>query len=140
MRTDGRATPIWDQVTPGNKLWLDEKVARPARSLQRARQLLQSAGFSWKSDGALVDPRGQIVEFSILTSSSNAQRTQIATIVQNDLSQSGMSVQVVPLDFRAMVDRLLNTHNYEAAVMGLVSGDADPTSEITCGCRAAKHT
>ncbi|MFZ3216558.1 MAG: ABC transporter substrate-binding protein [Candidatus Acidiferrales bacterium] len=127
---DGRATPIWDQVTPGNKLWLDEKVARPARSLQRARQLLQSAGFSWKSDGALVDPRGQIVEFSILTSSSNAQRTQIATIVQNDLSQLGMSVQVVPLDYRAMVDRLLNTHNYEAAVMGLVSGDADPTSEM----------
>jgi peptide/nickel transport system substrate-binding protein len=126
----GRATPLWDQVTPGNKLWLDENIARPARSLERARQLLQSAGFSWKSDGALVDPHGDHVEFSILTSSSNAQRTKIATIVQDDLSQLGMTVQVVPLEFRAMVDRLLNTHNYEAAVMGLVSGDADPTSEM----------
>jgi peptide/nickel transport system substrate-binding protein len=126
----GRATPIWDQVTPGNKLWLDEKIAHPARSLESARQLLQSAGFSWKSDGALVDPRGVSVEFSILTSSSNAQRTKIATIVQDDLSQLGMTVQVVPLEFRAMVDRLTNTHNYEAAVMGLVSGDADPTSEM----------
>src|SRR5271154_140802 len=127
---NGRATAIWDQVTPGNKLWLDDKIAHPARSLQRARQLLQSAGFSWKSDGALVDPHGNPVEFSILTSSSNAQRTKIATIVQDDLSQLGMTVQVVPLEFRAMVDRLLNTHNYEAAVMGLVSGDADPTSEM----------
>lgn len=126
----GRATPIWDQVTPGNKLWLNENIAHPARSLERARQLLQSAGFSWKSDGALVDPHGNHVEFSILTSSSNAQRTKIATIVQDDLSQLGMTVQVVPLEFRAMVDRLLNTHNYEAAVMGLVSGDADPTSEM----------
>ena len=126
----GRATPIWDQVTPGNKLWLDETIARPARSPERARQLLQSAGFSWKSDGALLDPHGTPVEFSILTSSSNAQRTKIATIVQDDLSQLGMKVQVVPLEFRAMVDRLLNTHNYEAAVMGLVSGDADPTSEM----------
>ncbi len=105
----GRATPIWDQVTPGNKLWLDEKIAHPARSLERARQLLQSAGFSWKSDGALLDPHGNHVEFSILTSSSNAQRTKIATIVQDDLSQLGMTVQVVPLEFRAMVDRLLNT-------------------------------
>jgi peptide/nickel transport system substrate-binding protein len=126
----GRATPIWDQVTPGNKLWLDETIARPARSPERARQLLQSAGFSWKSDGALLDPHGTPVEFSILTSSSNAQRTKIATIVQDDLSQLGMKVQVVPMEFRAMVDRLLNTHNYEAAVMGLVSGDADPTSEM----------
>lgn len=126
----GRATPIWDQVTPGNKLWLDENIAHPPRSLDHARELLKSAGFSWKADGSLVDPHGDHVEFSILTSSSNAQRTKIATIVQDDLSQLGMMVQVVPLDFHAMVDRLLNTHNYEAAVMGLVSGDADPTSEM----------
>jgi peptide/nickel transport system substrate-binding protein len=126
----GRATPLWDQVTPGNRLWLDENIARPARSLERARQLLQSAGFSWQSDGALLDPHGDHVEFSILTSSSNAQRTKIATIVQDDLSQLGITVQVVPLEFRAMVERLTNTYNYEAAVMGLVSGDADPTSEM----------
>src|SRR5271156_2439220 len=126
----GRAAPIWDQVTPGNKLWLDDQLAHPQRSLEHARELLKSAGFSWKNDGALVDPRGDHVEFSILTSSSNAQRTKIATIIQDDLSQLGMTVQVVPLEFRAMVERLLNTHNYEAAVMGLGSGDADPTSEM----------
>jgi len=126
---DGRATPIWDQVTPGNKLWVDDNIAHPARSLERARQLLQSAGFTWKS-GALMDPHGTPVAFSILTSSSNAQRMKIATIIQNDLSQLGMTVQVVPIEFHAMVDRLLNTYNYETAIMGLVSGDADPTSEM----------
>jgi peptide/nickel transport system substrate-binding protein len=126
---NGRATAIWDQVTPGNKPWLDENIAHQAQSLDRARQLLQSAGFSW-NNGALVDPRGHRVEFSILTSSSNAQRTKIATIIQDDLSQLGMTVQIVPLEFHAMVDRLQNSYNYEAAVMGLVSGDADPTSEM----------
>ena len=125
----GRATPIWDQVTPGNKLWLDDKIPHPTRSLEHARQLLQSAGFSWKS-GTLVDPHGDRVEFSILTSSSNAQRTKMATIIQDDLSQLGMTVQVVPMEFHAMVDRLQNSYNYEAAIMGLVSGDADPTSEM----------
>ena len=125
----GRAAPIWNQVTPGNKLWVDEKIPHPARSLEHARELLQSAGFSWNR-GALVDPHGNPVEFSILTSSSNAQRMKMATIIQDDLSQLGMSVQVVPLEFHAMVDRLQNSYNYEAAVMGLVSGDADPTSEM----------
>src|ERR1700722_2235824 len=126
----GRATPIWTQVTPGNKLWIDDRIAYPARSLERGRDLLKSAGFSWNGEGILLDPKGVPVEFSILTSSSNAQRLKMATIIQDDLSQLGMKVQVVPLEFRAMVDRLQNTYNYEAAVMGLVSGDADPTSEM----------
>src|ERR1700691_2423556 len=126
----GRATPIWDQITPGNKLWLDENIAHPPRSLDHAKELLKSAGFSWKSNGSLVDPHGDHVEFSILTSSSNAQRKEMATIIQDDLSQLGMDVHVVPLDFGSMVDRLLESRDYEAAVMGLVSGDADPTSEM----------
>jgi peptide/nickel transport system substrate-binding protein len=126
----GRATALWGSVTPGNKLWVDHALPHPARSLDRARQLLQSAGFSFTSDGRLVDAHGAAVEFSILTSSSNAQRMKMATLIQDDLSQLGMNVHVVSLEFRAMVDRLLNTYDYEAAVMGLVSGDADPTPEM----------
>lgn len=126
----GRATPLWGQVTPGNKLWIDSALPHPQCSLDHAKELLRSAGFSWKSDGTLVDSHGKAVEFSILTSSSNARRTKMATIVQDDLSHLGMNVHVVPLDFRAMVDRLLNSFDYEAAVMGIASGDADPTSEM----------
>ncbi|HTX13959.1 MAG TPA: ABC transporter substrate-binding protein [Candidatus Baltobacteraceae bacterium] len=127
---NGRATPLWTQVTPGNKLWIDPNIPHPARSLSHARDLLKAAGFSWRSDGTLLDPKGAPVEFSILTSSSNAQRVKIATLIQDDLSQLGMNVHVVSLEFHAMVDRLLNSHDYEAAVMGLASGDADPTSEM----------
>jgi peptide/nickel transport system substrate-binding protein len=126
----GRAAALWGSVTPGNKLWVDNALPHPARSLDRARQLLQSAGFSFTSDGILVDAHGAKVEFSILTSSSNAQRTKMATLIQEDLSQLGMSVHVVSLEFRAMIDRLLNTYDYEAAIMGIVGGDADPTPEM----------
>jgi peptide/nickel transport system substrate-binding protein len=126
----GRATPIWAQVTPGNKLWVDGELPHPARSLDRAKELLRSAGFSWKGDGSLVDGHGTPVEFSIVTSASNALRTKMATIIQDDLSQIGMNVHVVPLEFRAIVDRYLNSYDYEAGIMGIVSGDADPTSEM----------
>lgn len=126
----GRATPLWSQVTPGNKLWVDSALPHPVRSLNHARDLLKSAGFSWKSDGTLVDSQYNPVEFSILTSSSNTERMKIATIVQDDLSRLGMSVHVVSLDFGAMVDRLLNSFDYEAAIMGLASGDTDPTAEM----------
>ena len=126
----GRATPLWGHVTPGNKLWGDTQLPHPAKSLERARELLKSAGFSWKSDGSLEDSRGSPIEFSILTSSSNAQRTKMATIIQEDLAQLGMKVHVVALEFGAVVNRLTKTHDYEACMMGLASGDADPTPEM----------
>jgi peptide/nickel transport system substrate-binding protein len=126
----GRAAPLTSQVTPGNKLWMDASLPAVRQSPDHARELLKAAGFSWKSDGSLVDSQGKAVEFSILTSSSNEQRTKMATIVQDDLSKLGMDVHVVSLDFGATVDRLLDTFDYEAAISGLADGDADPNTEM----------
>jgi peptide/nickel transport system substrate-binding protein len=126
----GRAAPLWGPVTPGDKLWIDNSIPHPPQSLDRARQLLKSAGFTWNSSGVLVDPHGKPVEFSILTTSSNAQRSKMATLIQDDLSHLGMNVHVVPLEFRAVVDRLLDTYNYEAAIMGMANGDTDPNPEM----------
>lgn len=126
----GRATPLWSQVTPGNKLWRDSALPHPAFSLARARELLQDAGFQWDRQGALRDPQGAAVEFSIITSVGNTARNQIATIIQNDLTRLGMQVHVTPLEFRSLLDRIFRTHDYEACVLGLVSGDADPNPEM----------
>ncbi|MGH9640958.1 MAG: ABC transporter substrate-binding protein, partial [Terriglobales bacterium] len=126
----GRGSPIWTHVPPGNRLWFDDKLPHPARSLERSRELLKSAGFSWRSDGSLIDSHGAEVEFSIITSASSGQRTQMGTIIQQDLKELGIHVQVVPLEFRAMLDRVLQTHNYEAAVMGVGGGDVDPNSQL----------
>jgi peptide/nickel transport system substrate-binding protein len=127
---DDRATALWGPVTPGDKLWIDGQIPHPQRSLARARDMLKSAGFSWNSGGALIDSHGRAVEFSILTASSNAQRSKMATLIQDDLGRLGMNVHVVPLEFRAVVDRLLNSYDYEAALMGLANGDADPNPEM----------
>jgi peptide/nickel transport system substrate-binding protein len=126
----GRAAPLWDQVTPGNKLWVDPNIPHPTRSLEKAAELLRSAGFTRHPDGTLVDQSGQPVEFSILTNPSNAQRSQMAALIQDDLSQLGMRVHVVPLEFQAVMSRVFDTYNYEACVLGLVSGDADPNPEM----------
>ena len=126
----GRATPIWEQVTPANKLWINQAIQHPPRSLERASALLLSAGFSRRPDGMLVDAHGDPVEFSILTNPSNTQRTKIATIIQDDLKQLGIQVHVVPLEFQAIMTRVFDSFAYEASILGLVSGDADPNPEI----------
>jgi peptide/nickel transport system substrate-binding protein len=126
----GRGAPLWTIVTPGNKLWFDSSIPRPARSLEHSRELLKAAGFSWKSDGTLIDSRGTPVEFSIITSASSNQRTEMATMIQQDLKEIGIQIQVVPLEFRGMLDRVLQSHDYETAVMGLGGGDTDPNSQL----------
>ena len=125
-----RGTALWGNVGPGNKLWVNQSIPHPQRSLETARQLLKSAGFSWNASGQLVDHLGQMVEFSIVCSSSNAQRMKMATLLQDDLAQLGMQVHVVPLDFRTTIDRVFQSFDYEAAIMGLGGGDADPNPEM----------
>ena len=125
-----RAAALATHVSPGNKAWFDSSVAVPAHSVPHARELLKAAGFSWKGDNTLIDSTGQPVEFTILVGSSNTQRGQIATLVQNDLKAVGISAHVVPMEIRSATDRVLNTHDYDAIVMGLVSGDADPTPDM----------
>jgi peptide/nickel transport system substrate-binding protein len=125
-----RGVGLATHVSPGNKAWYDASVPVPVRSLEKARELLKGGGFSWKEGNTLVDSSGQPVEFTILVSSSNTQRGQIATLVQDDLKAIGIAAHVVPMESRSANDRVLNSHDYEAIVMGLVSGDADPTPDM----------
>jgi peptide/nickel transport system substrate-binding protein len=126
----GRGTPLWGHVPPGNRLWVNRSLPKPVRSVDRARALLGTAGFSWRANGTLVDKEGQPVEFTIVTNTGNTERIQIATIIQDDLKQLGMRVGVVTLELRAVLDRLLTTNDYEASVLGLGGGDGDPSSEM----------
>jgi peptide/nickel transport system substrate-binding protein len=125
-----RGAGLWGNVGPGNKLWANTSISHPKASMATARQLLQSAGFSWNKTGQLIDPSGTPVEFSIITSSSNTQRMKMATLLQDDLSHLGMQVHVVSLEFRALMDRVFQTFDYEAAIMALGGGDADPNPEM----------
>ena len=125
----GRATALASHVTPGNELWVNTALPRPQRSLARARELLGRAGFVMK-DGQLRDATGSPVVFTIVTNAANAARVQMATIIQDDLREIGIQAQVVPLENRALLDRVLKTHDYDAALMAVASGDADPNSEM----------
>lgn len=126
----GRGVPLWGNVSPGDKLWVDTSIPHPKASADAARQVLKSAGFTWNGGGKLLDRGGVPVEFSLVAASSNAQRMKMATLIQDDLARLGITVNIVSLDFRAMLDRVFNSFDYEAAIMGLGGGDADPTPEM----------
>ncbi|MBV9081070.1 MAG: ABC transporter substrate-binding protein [Acidobacteriaceae bacterium] len=126
----GRACPISVQVTAGNKLWLDANIPPPLHSLVRAREILKHARFSWTKDGVLSDSGGNPVKFALMYNGRNTEQAQIATIAQQDLKELGIEVNLIPLEFHSLLDRIFTTFNYEAAIMALADDDADPNSEI----------
>ena len=127
---EGRAEPIWGSMTPGNKEWFSSSLARPKRSVAAARERLKAAGFSWSAQGGLIDAGGNGVEFSVLVSSSSAERNRIATVLQADLRDLGIAVTITPLEFRSMLDRVLNTRQFDTCLMGLGGGSSDPNAEL----------
>ncbi len=126
----GRAYPLAVQVTPGNKLWVDNAIPRPVRSLATARQLLGRSGFSWAKDGSLVDAHGSRVRFSITVNAGKPEQVEMGTIIQQDLKDLGVDLTIGQLEFHTFLDRIFNTYNYEAAILALADGDADPNSEM----------
>ncbi len=126
----GRAYPLSVQVTPGNKQWANHNIPPPIHSPQLARQLLRQANFSWGSGGSLRDAQGRDVKFSILVNAENAQRMQMATIIQQDLKEIGIAASVVSLESRTSLHHIFTSYEYEAAIMTLVDPDSDPNPEI----------
>jgi peptide/nickel transport system substrate-binding protein len=54
----------------------------------------------------------------------------MATLVQDDLKQLGFKVRVVSMEFRAVSERITQSHDYDTALMGLGGGDADPNAAM----------
>lgn len=126
----GYATPAYGPVSPANHFWFNRALPKPVHDPQAALRLLAQAGFRYE-DEHLKDASGNLVEFSIVTNSGNSAREKMAAMIQQDLSQIGIKVNVVTLDFPSLIERMTRTFNYEACLLGLVNTDLDPNGQMT---------
>jgi peptide/nickel transport system substrate-binding protein len=124
---NSHARPAMGPVSPANKLWFNAKLRpvpyNPAAALQR----LQEDGFRM-ANGVLHDNTGHVVEFSIVTNSGNKYRERMAAMIQQDLGKIGMKVNVVTLDFPSLIERMTESFNYEAVLLGLTNVEPDPNA------------
>jgi len=125
----GHASPAVGPVSPANKFWFNSQLPPVRFDQQRALQLLQQDGFSL-SAGKLHDRGGHVVEFSIATNAGNHAREAMATMIQQDLRAIGITVNVVTLDFPSLLQRISESFDYEAALLGLVGIDLDPNIQM----------
>ncbi len=125
----GHATPANGFISPANAVWYNHALPPVREDLADAARLLSRAGFH-KQGSLLVDREGHPVRFSILTNTGNGTRARMASLIQGDLARLGVQVNVVTLDFPALIDRLMHTADYEAALLGLSDVQPDPSTTM----------
>jgi len=126
---NGHATPAYGFISPANRMWHNEALQYPHESVAEAARMLAASGFH-RSGNQLYDAAGHPVKFSIVTNSGNAARQKMASMIQQDLGALGMQVTIVPLDFPALIERLMHKQDYEACLLGVSNAEPDPSSMV----------
>lgn len=93
----------------------------------KARELLEGAGFKYNNKGQLLDAEGNRVRFTLITNSGNKIREAMGAQVKQDLSKIGIQVDFNPIAFGTLVDKLSNTLDWECHLLG-ITGANEPNS------------
>jgi peptide/nickel transport system substrate-binding protein len=125
----GHAQPAAGPFSPANKFWFNSKLKPQTYSPDAALKELQGEGFRMEN-GTLKDKNGNEVVFSIITNSGNQSRERMAVLIQDDLQKIGIHVNVVTLDQLSLIERMTQTFDYEAILLGLTNVDLDPNGEM----------
>lgn len=122
----GRGVKINSIISSSNTKWHNPNVKKYDYSPEKALQLLLENGFSLRADGTLQDSQNNEVEFSLLVADGSKSSLSNATTIVDNLKSIGIKVKLVFLDFSAIVSKIDDTLDYEAAMIGFTGG-GDPS-------------
>lgn len=127
----GHARAACSFISTENHKWNNPEVPRYEHDLARARALLAEIDIQDRNgDGMMEDADGNPIEILFYSNAGNLLREKAATLIQEDLRHLGLKFIYVPMDFRALVERINVTFDYECALMGLGGGGSDPASQM----------
>ena len=134
----GHAQPAVSWISPANRFWFNQRLRPHAFDRKGALDLLTQEGFRLEK-GVLRDRGGHAVEFSVITNAGNKDRERMAAMIQQDLSEIGVRLNVVTLDFPSLIERITRTFNYEACLLGLVNDELDPNAQMNIWLSSAEN-
>jgi peptide/nickel transport system substrate-binding protein len=126
----GEAVPIWGPITPGNRIWFSPNVPRYPHDLARARELLKGIGLEDRNGNGVVESQsGTEARFTVITQQGIGYYERGTTVLREQVAAVGIALDIVPLEFSAMVARLLAC-DYDAIYMRPLTTDLDPAGNL----------
>lgn len=109
-----------------NSVFLNKDLPPYERNLEKSKELLKKSGFYTDKKGKLYDADGNLVEFDLYTNAGNTEREAIGVMVKQDLEDLGMKVNFKPVEFNTLVNKLVNTYDWDMVIMGLTGSPLEP--------------
>ncbi len=122
----GRARPLNTIISPGNRKWHNPNTRTYPYNPRKAMALLEDLGFQRRPNGLLEDAQGHLVAFELLTGQGSDTAQEVATTLIENMRTLGIKVTLRVMDFGAMVGKISDTFDYEAAMMRFTGG-GDPS-------------
>lgn len=113
------------EISEENKLFHNPNLKDYEYDLDKALKVLNEGGYIKGKDGFLRDKEGNIIEFDLNTNAGNHLREQICSILKEDWEKLGMKINYRPLEFNLLVEKLDNTYQWDAILIGF-TGSIDP--------------
>ena len=96
---------------------------------QKAKDLLQEAGFQYNEEGQLLDADENPVRFNLLVKSEEKTRVDAAVQIQQDLQAIGVRADLQVLNFNTVLKHL-RSRDWEGYVGGFGGGGIEPHSSF----------
>ena len=122
---NGLAAPLFTAESL-NSIFLNKDLKPYDRDLEKSKELLKKSGYYWDKRGHLRDKYGNHVEFDLYTNAGNTEREAIGVMVKQDLEDLGMKVNFKPIEFNSLVNKLVNTLDWDMVIMGLTGSPLEP--------------
>ncbi|MGI0484780.1 ABC transporter substrate-binding protein [Pantanalinema rosaneae CENA516] len=90
-------------------------------NLEKAKSLLKSAGFKYDSRGQLLDADGNRVRIRLSLPAGSPRTQQLGAQIQQDLRQIGVQLDLDPVDFNVLVERI-DARNWEMYFLAYTGG------------------
>jgi peptide/nickel transport system substrate-binding protein len=87
----------------------------------RAVELLASIDITQDDEGIMRDSAGNPIEFEINMGAESTLGIDIANILADELDEIGITLNVRPIDWQALIERMTSTYDWDSVIIGLGS-------------------
>jgi peptide/nickel transport system substrate-binding protein len=125
LAEEGLATPQYSFLNPNNTKWANPNVERYDFDMNRARQVLQQAGYTRQGD-RLLGKDGQPIRLTLLYPTTSQPRAKMAVYMQQQYRDLGIELEVRGLDFNAYTDQVSLRRDFDLSLGSYGGGSLDP--------------
>ncbi len=120
---DGLGYPQWSSISPAAGDFHNPEVRRYEYNPEGAGGILDELGWvDQDGDGMRKDADGNPIVFTIVTNEENSIRTDVLSLIGDDLRAIGLDARVEARPFDEIVDQLVSSYEWEAIIIGLTGG------------------